>query len=94
MWLTARLAGRQRLDRQRVHTIFQLVPQHIVDDPVTLNARLAGEVVGDDQHAEVALARSGRRAVTGVQVQLIDHVEARGIEGDHQLFAHACLQAH
>ena len=62
-----RLVRRIGVDGQGVHLGGQLVGQQLVDEAVAGEARLAGELRRDHQHAEVALAgpapaRCGRRA--------------------------------
>jgi hypothetical protein len=60
---------------------------------VALQVRLSLESRGHDQDAEMALARSGRTAVSSVQFALVYDVKARRLKCDHEFFPHLLFDA-
>ncbi len=78
---------RVSLDGKGVDPAFQLGRERVVDQPVAVDPRLAGELGRHHDHAEMALARAGRVPVARVHMRLVDHVEPGRPERDHQFLS-------
>lgn len=75
-WLSAHLfPQRVSLDGEGVDLAFQLGRKRVVDQPVAVDPRLAGELGRHHEYAEMALARAGRALVARMHIRLVDHVE-------------------
>src|SRR5262249_31076333 len=55
---------------------------------LALDPRFAREGLRDDDDGEVRLAAGARAGVAGVMVRLVDHLQARRLEGGGQLLRH------
>ena len=66
------LTSGRSLNRQRVHALLQFLGQGGIDHAVLLDAGLAPEGLGHDDHAEMALAIGTRTGMTGVVVGVVD----------------------
>jgi hypothetical protein len=66
-----------------MHPIFKMLAKYVVHHAVPLDTRLAGELLRNQENAEVAFACPRRRPVTCVQVRLVDDIKPYGLEGDH-----------
>jgi hypothetical protein len=66
---------RVSLDGEGVDLAFQLGRERVVDQPVAVDPRLAGELGRHHEYAEMALARAGRAPVARMHMRLVDHVE-------------------
>src|SRR5262245_14739731 len=89
-----RFARAVGLDGKRMHLAFELGGQNLVDQAVAFYARLASERRRHDEHAKMALAGAGRAAMAGVEVGLIDDLEARWLQRLAQLLADRRLDGH
>ena len=72
--------GACELEGQGMDLAFELGRQRLVDEAMPRQPRLAGKQRRDDQHAKVALAGARRAAMAGMQVRLVDDLEARRAE--------------
>src|ERR1700756_1145657 len=61
--------------------------KRVVDQPVAVDPRLAGELGRHHEYAEMALARAGRALVARMHMRLVDHVEPGRPERDHQFLS-------
>src|SRR6266852_6389267 len=87
-WLLAHLFPRRvSLDGEGVDLAFQLGRERVVDQPVAVDPRLAGELGRHHEYAEMALARAGRALVARMHMRLVDHVEPGRPERDHQFLS-------
>lgn len=82
------------MDGKCVDAAFELLGKERVDRTVTLETRLAFEGCRNDDYPEMALARTGRGAVTGVLLAFVNHVETGRFEADHELFTYGGLDCH
>ena len=73
--------------RSGVDLAFQLGRKRVVDQPVAVDPRLAGELGRHHEYAEMALARAGRALVARMHMRLVDHVEPGRPERDHQFLS-------
>ena len=55
-----RLLGRERRHRQRMDAAGELLGERLIDHAVAVEPRFAGKGLGHHEHAEMALARTGR----------------------------------
>src|SRR6266566_785309 len=87
-WLLAHLfPWRVSLDGEGVDLAFQLGRERVVDQPVAVDLRLAGELGRHHEYAEMALARAGRAPVACMHMRLVDYVEPGRPERDHQFLS-------
>src|SRR5579871_2747493 len=80
------LAGRERLDRERVHRARQLVGQSPIDHPLAGDLALAGEGGGLDRHVEVALAAFPGSRMAGMPCGIVLDLQSGRRERRCELF--------
>ena len=80
--------------RQRMDTASKFILEKLVDETMAFDAGLAGKDFGHHKDAKVALAGAGRIAMTGVKLGLVDDVEPRRPQSDHQLFSKSACNGH
>src|SRR4051812_40334522 len=72
----------------------ELLGQHLVDQALTLDPRLAGERRGDDSHREVGLAARPRSDVAGVVMAVVDHLQRGRLKGGGELLGQGAGNGH
>ena len=75
-------------------TARKFILEKLVDQTMTFDAGLAGKCFRHYEDAKVALASAGRIAMTGVKLGLVDDVEPRRPQSDHQLFSKSACNGH
>ena len=89
-----RLAGRTRMDGERMHATRKLVRQRRIDHAVAFEAALPAEGVSHDIYAEVRLAAGPMPGVTFVPVRFVLNAYVLGRESFAQLFSDEILSSH
>ena len=90
----ADLAGRARMDRERVHAATKRVGQRRIDHAVSFEAALSAKGVRHDVDSEMRLAARPVSGVALVMMRFVFDVQAFGIESFGQLFDDEIVHAH
>jgi hypothetical protein len=72
----------------------KFILEKLVDQTMTFDAGLAGKCFRHYEDAKVALAGAGRIAMAGMKLRLVDDVEPRRTEPNHQFFPDAAFNGH
>ena len=86
--------GGVRRQRQGVDALAHLVGKQTVDQALTLDPRLAGEGVGDDQQPEMRFAPLAGAGVARVLMGFVNDFEPLGSEGGGEFIAQCLGNAH
>src|ERR1700738_1467527 len=88
------LAGREGLDRERMHSGCELGTEHTVDHTMALDPALPCEHISHDINPEVSLSAGAVPGMPFVQLRFAAHLDPHGGKRSRQLVRNRIARAH